>query len=411
MKHILYILFLCCAISNIQAQRGYVSDYSDMQSEITRKYRTFLNKSQFESKSDYELRIKDESNASYNKIVDEVIDESKNKALEPFFLNFSKSKWNKNSDLEYDAESETFFLLKGIQIPISKKVAEEFYNRMIDKNHKVLVVPQEVSIIEDNWHYTSVLVLFDLYERAEITPQLKFYSLDGPLDRIDVKRIDTKNKNCYIQNIQFGSVKLPIYDLKQLQCPSSNSIQEHIYFYEWEDNNIDPLDIQSFDALYDKAAIISNNDISRRYTVKDDTETKKSIDNQMSGLFGNATGSGSRGNTESIGTQGVPAGNTSYGKTLGVSSPASFDLGGRSLGPGGMVIPRYSVEEYGVVVVDIVVNAKGDVVEAAIGRGTNTTNTNLRDEAVKAAKKTRFNAVSPAAANQKGKITYKFNLN
>lgn len=137
---------------------------------------------------------------------------------------------------------------------------------------------------------------------------------------------------------------------------------------------------------------------------------KGQINNQMAGLFGNGTGSGSRGNTEGTGTQGVPTGNASYGKTSGVGGWGSFDLGGRSLGSGGLIKPNYSVDDYGTVVVDILVNAKGDVVEATIGKGTNTPNTNLQNEALRAAKRTKFNTVS-SVTNQKGTITYKFNLN
>jgi len=137
---------------------------------------------------------------------------------------------------------------------------------------------------------------------------------------------------------------------------------------------------------------------------------KGQINNQMSGLFGNGTGSGSRGNTQGEGTQGVPTGNASYGATSGIGGWGSFALGGRSLGSGGLIKPTYSENDYGTVVVDILVNAKGDVVEATIGKGTNTPNTTLRNEAIRAAKRTKFNAVS-SVTNQKGTITYKFNLN
>jgi TonB family protein len=141
-----------------------------------------------------------------------------------------------------------------------------------------------------------------------------------------------------------------------------------------------------------------------------EADKKGRINNQMAGLFGNGTGSDSRGEGTGEGTQGVPTGNASYGKTSGVGGWGSFDLGGRSLGSGGLVKPNYSVDDYGTVVVDILVNAKGDVVEATIGKGTNTPNTNLRNEALRAAKRTKFNAVS-SVTNQKGTITYKFNLN
>ncbi|WP_165020286.1 energy transducer TonB [Dysgonomonas sp. ZJ279] len=143
---------------------------------------------------------------------------------------------------------------------------------------------------------------------------------------------------------------------------------------------------------------------------KQEAEKKGQINNQMAGLFGNGTGSGSRGNTEGTGTQGVPTGNASYGKTSGIGGWGSFDLGGRSLGSGGLAKPTYSVDDYGTVVVDIVVDPKGNVTEATIGKGTNTPSATLKNEALKAARKTKFNIVEKAA-NQKGTITYKFNLN
>ena len=59
---------------------------------------------------------------------------------------------------------------------------------------------------------------------------------------------------------------------------------------------------------------------------------------------------------------------------------------------------------------DIIVDPKGNVVEATIGRGTTATNATLRNEALAAAKKTKFNTVS-TLGNQKGTITYTFSLN
>jgi TonB family protein len=145
--------------------------------------------------------------------------------------------------------------------------------------------------------------------------------------------------------------------------------------------------------------------VARQEAVK-----KGQIDNRVAGLFDNGATSGSRGNTDGAGTQGAPAGNAGYGKTSGTGGWGSFDLGGRSPGSGGLVKPDYSVDDYGTVVVDILVNARGDVVEATIGKGTNTPDTNLRNEAVRAARRTKFNAVS-SVTNQRGTITYKFNLN
>ena len=143
---------------------------------------------------------------------------------------------------------------------------------------------------------------------------------------------------------------------------------------------------------------------------RQEAEQRGKINQQMEGLFGQGTGSGSRGNTEGTGTQGVPTGNASHGATSGIGGWGSFALGGRSLGAGGLIKPTYSVDDYGIVVVDIVVDGKGNVIDATVGKGTNTTSSTLKEEALRAAKKTKFNEVS-AVINQRGTIIYRFNLN
>lgn len=87
-----------------------------------------------------------------------------------------------------------------------------------------------------------------------------------------------------------------------------------------------------------------------------------------------------------------------------------YSLNGRSLGSGGLVQPKYKVDDEGTVVVNITVNPKGRVISAEIGRGTNTDNTTLRESAIEASRNTKFNPIK-TADNQQGSITYKFNLN
>ncbi len=134
---------------------------------------------------------------------------------------------------------------------------------------------------------------------------------------------------------------------------------------------------------------------------------RREINQQMSGLFGESAGS--RGNTEGSGTQGVSTGNAAQGSPSGTGGIGSYDLGGRSLGSGGLVQPRYNVNDYGTVVVNITVDPNGNVINTEIGRGTNTPNTALRNEALRAARNTKFNAIT-SPNNQQGTITYRFNL-
>lgn len=134
----------------------------------------------------------------------------------------------------------------------------------------------------------------------------------------------------------------------------------------------------------------------------------REINKEMSGLFGES--SGSRGETEGTGTQGVSTGNSSTGSTSGTGGIGTYDLGGRSIGSGGLRQPKYSVDDYGTVVVAITVDPQGNVINAEIGKGTNTPNSSLRQEALRAAKQTKFNAIT-SVINQTGTITYRFNLN
>ena len=140
---------------------------------------------------------------------------------------------------------------------------------------------------------------------------------------------------------------------------------------------------------------------------REEEARRNEINQQMSGLFGESAGS--RGNTEGSGTQGVSTGNATQGSPTGTGGIGSYDLGGRSLGSGGLVQPRYTVNDYGKVVVNITVDPSGNVINAEIGRGTNTPSTTLRNEALRAARSTKFNAIT-ATNNQRGTITYQFNL-
>lgn len=135
---------------------------------------------------------------------------------------------------------------------------------------------------------------------------------------------------------------------------------------------------------------------------------QREINRQVGGLFGEDAGS--RGETEGSGTQGVSTGSDTKGATSGIGGIGTYDLGGRSLGSGGLAQPSYTVNDYGTVVVSITVDPQGNVIQAEIGQGTNTPNNSLRQEALRAARRTKFNSIT-SVNNQKGTITYRFNLN
>lgn len=130
---------------------------------------------------------------------------------------------------------------------------------------------------------------------------------------------------------------------------------------------------------------------------------------RVAGAFGKGAQMGDKGTGIGSGVEGSPTGNSSTGAKTGTGGYGTFDLGGRSIGEGGLPRPVYNVQDEGRVVVTITVNPAGAVISTSINRLTNTVNPTLRKAAEDAAKKARFNAVD-GVNNQTGTITYYFNL-
>jgi len=149
---------------------------------------------------------------------------------------------------------------------------------------------------------------------------------------------------------------------------------------------------------------------AQRAKEAEEQRKRDAINQQVSGAFGSGTtgqnqrgtgttGSGIQGNPNSTSPTGSPTG-TGYGE---------FNLGGRTIGAGGLPRPAYSVQEEGRIVINITVDPKGNVIFAEIGRGTNIDNSNLRNSALEAARKAKFNSIG-GNNNQSGTITYRYSL-
>ena len=125
--------------------------------------------------------------------------------------------------------------------------------------------------------------------------------------------------------------------------------------------------------------------------------------NQASSLTGSAFQNMGKG-------QGQTKGETQQGNPVGQGSQGgnSWSLNGRNL-LGKLAQPSYQGNEEGTIVVEIRVDASGNVVSAAIStKGTNITNETMRSAAIEAAKKNKFSTGGGVAI---GTITYNFRLN
>ncbi len=146
-------------------------------------------------------------------------------------------------------------------------------------------------------------------------------------------------------------------------------------------------------------------------------EQERQAAEQANNLLANAFGRSSsmqasaptENNSDVQGTPGSTEGNSTQGKPSGSAGYGTWDLGGRDM-LGELPRPAYNgIQEEGRVVVTITVDPEGNVIDTRINNRTNTTNLQLRNAAVEAARRTKFNATS-GSNNQSGTITYYFKL-
>lgn len=114
--------------------------------------------------------------------------------------------------------------------------------------------------------------------------------------------------------------------------------------------------------------------------------------------------------TSSGAAQGTGLGSTGgEGTSSGVGSGSgpSFSLVGRTAR--NLPIPKYQSDRQGNVVIDVHVDQQGNVIEARFNsRLSTTTDLNLRNAALEAARQSKFSVKLDAAVVQRGTITYKF---
>lgn len=118
---------------------------------------------------------------------------------------------------------------------------------------------------------------------------------------------------------------------------------------------------------------------------------------------------GSEGITGQPGDQGNPNGLTGikkYDGQGGQGNGPGYDLGGR--GAKSLQRPPRDFPEEGHIVVEIWVDQEGNVVRTAIAKGTDITNSEMRNMAMEAAKRSKFAPDPTAPTEQRGTITYTF---
>ncbi len=146
--------------------------------------------------------------------------------------------------------------------------------------------------------------------------------------------------------------------------------------------------------------------------IAEEQQKKIKEKNDLAGkLFGKNDGDGSQGIDGGDGNQGSPDGdvNSKNYKGFGSGDGINWSLSGR--GVLNLVQPNRGIQLEGKVVVEIIVDNNGNVVDARPGvQGSTTSEIKLWEAAQKAAFKTKFSIDSKAPPRQRGKITYIFEL-
>ena len=146
---------------------------------------------------------------------------------------------------------------------------------------------------------------------------------------------------------------------------------------------------------------------------KPDANTKNILDSFLNGAKQNGDTTTGEGNDTENGDKGKPDGDPKakayYGTGKGLDGDGNYRLGGRKALNKERKIPNCN--ETGIVVVKIIVNQEGKVIQAYPGiKGTTNTAPCLIQPAKTAALATKFNSDSDAPAKQIGSIVYEFKL-
>lgn len=158
---------------------------------------------------------------------------------------------------------------------------------------------------------------------------------------------------------------------------------------------------------------IRREEAERKRLEEERRKKEEAIKNRVAGAFGigSSQENSSQGDAESgVGNQGNPFGNSDHGANEGIGGMGSFSLSNRQLITGKLAEPSYTENKEGKIVIDIIVDTKGNVIRADIGRGTTIEDVGMREKAKAAARKNRFNEIS-GVNNQSGTITYVYKLN
>ncbi|HMU59008.1 MAG TPA: hypothetical protein PKD42_12105 [Chitinophagaceae bacterium] len=138
------------------------SDYGRLQSDVKKEFNVWLTKSDFETATDFETRIKTQADSKYLEILKQKIDNSKSKSI---------SKYHNAKIGDYNSEKELLSLVYNktdtLFITMPKQVAQEFVAsfKQVDDygNSKIFIYPIQTKMVNNYWRPTEAIIVFNNY--------------------------------------------------------------------------------------------------------------------------------------------------------------------------------------------------------------------------------------------------------
>ncbi len=214
------------------------SDYGRLQEDVKKELNVWLTKSDFETATDFDNRIKSEGASILTSTINKNAEKSKQRVMrrqsavlqqynidqQTFDVLIRKRNYSSN-EVQYDT----------LTISIPKELAPQVYEKFSYTNNRdeysIMIVPQAVEMVNNYWTVTSALILFDGFW----TPRCSAISKDN------YKLINNKG-NYTAEYDHYGPQKYKLINLKNF----AGSLQREVYFYEWKSEKIQPVQPLNF---------------------------------------------------------------------------------------------------------------------------------------------------------------------
>lgn len=202
------------------------TDYGKLQKAIKNKFRIWQVKSDFETASDYETRLKNQSTDKLKVITDEIVNSEKKNNLRIWHSQLGN----------YDVENQIYPLyinrLDTILLSIPKNLAalltKTIANKRVSFGRSVMyVLPTDVVMVNNKWAIAEAVVLFD-----------NFWTGTDFRDQV-FKRFYKENGSYYYDReyVNFDKMakdikKYKIENLKDFE--NATELPKEVFFYEWK---------------------------------------------------------------------------------------------------------------------------------------------------------------------------------